>query len=101
MTQLKWVTFVAALGLGVFEHFDLNKKWQYLNRFYPEATEFQKNLAREAELHKFRGMRPELSGKDLSLQEKMIYSQMYRLAPYTPITSDRSFMPEDWKSIEE
>ena len=92
---------MAAFGLGVFEHFDLNKKWQYLNRFYPEATEFQKNLVREAELHRFRGQLPNLGGKELTLQEKMIYSQMYRLAPYQPLTQDRSFMPEDWKNVEE
>ena len=33
---------------GAYEMIQMQKKWTYYNRFYPEATELQKSLEREA-----------------------------------------------------
>ncbi len=49
---LKAVTFGAALFLGVQQKWDLEKKWLYLNRMYPEPTELQKTLYRDAMMFK-------------------------------------------------
>lgn len=55
---LKALTFGAALLLGVREKFELEKQWTYLNRFYPEPTELQKGLIRDAELFKLLQLQP-------------------------------------------
>ncbi len=44
--------------LGVREKFELEKQWTYLNRFYPEPTELQKGLIRDAELFKLLQLQP-------------------------------------------
>ena len=53
--QLKWAGAVVALSFGVHSLFDLDKKWQFLERLFPEMSEYQKNLSREAQLFKIRG----------------------------------------------
>jgi hypothetical protein len=40
----KWLTFSAAILLAYKEKTDLEKKWLYFDRYYPEATQLQKNL---------------------------------------------------------
>ncbi len=45
---LKFVSFVAACALGMKEKLNLEYQWQFYDRFYPEATELQKTLTREA-----------------------------------------------------
>lgn len=49
---LKALTFWAALGLSVHEMWNVEKQWKYYDRFYPEATELQKSLFREAMMFK-------------------------------------------------
>ena len=39
LRYFKAITFVAAIALGLKEKFDLEKKWLYVDRFYPEPTE--------------------------------------------------------------
>ena len=49
---LKAITFVSAFALSFNEKTVLEKQWTYYNRFYPEPTELQRGLARDAELFK-------------------------------------------------
>ena len=44
----KTVAFFGALAIAGNDLIDLKKKWQYYDRFYPEMTELQKQLTREA-----------------------------------------------------
>jgi hypothetical protein len=44
----KFVTFSAALYIAFNRKGDLEKKFEYLNRIYPEPTELQKTLYKEA-----------------------------------------------------
>ena len=44
----KTASLVGAFALGAYEMHKLQDKWTYYNRFYPEATELQKGLEREA-----------------------------------------------------
>lgn len=83
--MFKFVTFLGAAALGSYELIQLRKKWAYYDHFYPEPTELQKTLFREAMLFK------EADHKVSSVQERMavledpkarqIYSQMYSLPP--------------------
>ena len=45
---LKSLTLFGALGLGLKEKLSLEYQWQFYDRFYPEATELQKSLTRDA-----------------------------------------------------
>ena len=49
---LKTLAFGGALFLGLQQKWDLEKKWTYLNRIYPEPTELQKTLYRDAMIFK-------------------------------------------------
>jgi hypothetical protein len=40
----KWLSFSAAILLAFKEKVDLEKKWRYFDRYYPEPTQLQKNL---------------------------------------------------------
>jgi hypothetical protein len=50
-------TLIAAVSLGSYEMHRLQKKWTYYNRFYPEPTELQKSLEREAMSFKEEGFK--------------------------------------------
>lgn len=80
---LKSLTFVAALGLGVLEMQGVEKQWKYYDRFYPEATELQKSLYREAMMFKELQNQPKTVDQRLKLDTETakIYEQMYRLPP--------------------
>ena len=80
---LKAITLVGAFALGFREKLNLEYQWEYYNRFYPEPTELQKTLTREAQLFKESGYQPR-SQEDLTkinLDSEKIYEQMYRLSP--------------------
>ena len=49
---LKAATFFGALALSTYELLNLRKQWTYYDRFYPEPTELQKTLSREAMMFK-------------------------------------------------
>ena len=74
---------MSALGLGVFEKFALEKQWTYLNRLYPEPTELQKTLYREAMLYKEIDYQEKDQKDKLRIDPttKQIYTQMYQLPP--------------------
>ncbi len=48
----KFVSLLGACVLGFREKLQLEYQWQYYNRFYPEPTELQKSLTREALMFK-------------------------------------------------
>ena len=50
--MFKTAAFAGALGLGLWELTNLKKQWLYYDRFYPEPTELQKTLQREAMMFK-------------------------------------------------
>ena len=45
---LKALSFMGAVAFGMKEKLNLEYQWQYYDRVYPEATELQKTLTREA-----------------------------------------------------
>jgi hypothetical protein len=61
----KTASLVGAFALGAYEMHKLQGKWTYYNRFYPEATELQKGLEREA-----------LMFKETSYTEKTVAERM-------------------------
>ena len=80
---LKSLTFVGALALGVNEKLNLEYQWQYYDRFYPEPTELQKTLTRDAFAFKESQfvVPSEEERTRLDLDTAKIYEQMYRLPP--------------------
>ena len=91
----KALTFVGAMGVGVYERAKLEKYWTFLNRFYPEPTELQKSLYRDAMMFK------ELNYQEKSIEERLkldmdtvkIYEQLYRLPPATDAEPDNDPNP--------
>ena len=78
----KFLTFVGALGLGINEKWNLEKQWQYINRFYPEPTELQKSLYKDAMMFKEINYEPKSSkDKKLDQKTKQLYTSMYQLPP--------------------
>ncbi len=55
---LKAITLFGAVGLGFKEKLNLEYQWEYYNRFYPEPTELQRTLTREALLFKESAYQP-------------------------------------------
>ena len=87
---LKAITLMGAVALGFREKLNLEYQWQYYDRFYPEPTELQKSLTREALLFKENEFVPrsheELTKIDPESQK--IYEQMYRLPPQRHADAD-------------
>ena len=80
---LKSISLIGAFALGFREKLNLEYQWNYYNRFYPEPTELQKTLTREAQLFKETAYQPR-SVEDLTkmdVDSQKIYEQMYRLPP--------------------
>ncbi len=48
----KAFTFFGVLAVAVYEKYELERHWSFINRFYPEPTELQKSLFRDAMLFK-------------------------------------------------
>ena len=46
----KYLSFGWALGLAFYHQHDLQKKWRYCDRLFPEATGLQRALLQEAEM---------------------------------------------------
>ena len=74
---LKALSFMGAVAFGVKEKLNLEYQWQYYDRFYPEATELQKTLTREAMAFKEGAF--QTSTPQLDLDTERIYESMYRL----------------------
>ena len=101
--QLKWFSLVAALGLGLNEMFELNKKWQYLDRLYPEQTAYQKSFTEQAELFKInQGMDKNVPDKkELLPRERSTYRKMYSLGPSPGYQGEKNHLPNDMKYEDE
>ena len=75
----------ASLAFAMYETSNLNQRWKYLDRLYPEPTQLQKTLNTEAMQQK------EHTAHVASIEERMLklndpnirtqYSQFYQLAP--------------------
>lgn len=88
----KMMTFLGALTAGSYEYIKLRKQWTYYDKFYPEPTELQKTLYREAMMFK------ENKYVASSVEEKLakvedpdvqqMYSAMYQLPPQRDAAAD-------------
>ena len=69
-----------------YERTQLEKKWRYFDRLYPEPTQLQKSLITEAEVY---AIREQQGIKERTLAEKSVldpetrrtYAQLYQLPP--------------------
>ena len=83
----KIASFTGAVLMGAFELSNLKKEHTYYDRFYPETTELQRTLLREAAMLK------ESQYTESSVDDKLkvledpkaqeVYRQFYQLAPQT------------------
>ena len=78
---LKALSFMGAVAFGIKEKLNLEYQWQYYDRFYPEATELQKTLTREAMAFKEGAFQAQMPQLDLDTER--IYESMYRLPAQT------------------
>ena len=79
----KFLSFAGACALGFREKLSLEYQWQFYDRFYPEATELQKTLTREAMAFK-ENLYTEPTQDErtkINVDDAKIYEQMYRLPP--------------------
>ena len=83
--SLKAATFLGAVAFGSYELLNMRKQWTYYDRFYPEPTELQKTLNREAMMFKEQNYQTSSVEDKLKKLEdpnlRLIYSQMYQLPP--------------------
>jgi len=98
---LKAATFFGALALSSYELMNMRKQWTYYDRFYPEATELQKTLSREAVMFKEHFYQTSsVEDKLRKLEDpsvRMIYSQMYQLPPQKYADPDNNVNAPDHK----
>ena len=86
MRQVKYFALFGAFAAAYMERWNLDKKMDYYNKFYPEPTQLQRSLVQEAQMFKEREAR---GIKEKSLEEKKyidpetqkMYEQMYMLPP--------------------
>jgi hypothetical protein len=50
--MFKLTSFVGAAAIGGYELINMRKQWTFYDRFYPEPTELQKGLTRDAMIYK-------------------------------------------------
>ncbi len=77
---MKALTLAGAIGFGVLEKVQMDKRFTFLNRYYPEPTELQTKLKMQAILQKLRPQ--EVEAKDPFVMDhntQRIYEQMYQL----------------------
>ena len=79
--KFKWIAFALTVSLGVHEYIQLGDKWRFINRAFPEATEYQKTLELEALMHKERRIEEEelRDGEFMDQETRHVYDQMYQL----------------------
>ena len=78
--KLKYLSLIGALFLGVNEQSVLDHSWRYLDRYYPETSEYQKALERDAEMA-FKNKRKTdvLAPVYMGAKSRYVYDQMYQL----------------------
>ena len=52
--NLKVASLIGGFACVWYEKMQLEKKWTYYNRFYPEPTQLQRSLVKEAQIYKIR-----------------------------------------------
>ena len=67
--HLKIASLIGGFASVWYEKMQLEKKWTYYDRFYPEPTQLQRSLVNEAYIYK---IREEKGIKDEELNEKQI-----------------------------
>ena len=97
---LKTLAFGGALFLGLQQKWDLEKKWTYLNRVYPEPTELQKTLYRDAMMFKEHAFEPKPIEERIQIDADTtkVYEQLYRLPPQTTGEPDEDPNPPSIKT---
>jgi hypothetical protein len=79
----KSVAFTGAVAAATLEYLNMRKKWTYYNQFYPEATELQKTLHRDAMMFKESNYKPKTTDERAKLMQdaktQQMYAQMYQL----------------------
>ena len=84
--QLKAIACIGSFTMIWYERSQLQKKWRYYDRLYPEPTQLQKSLVTEAEVYQ---IRDKMGIQEKTLAEKSIitpevqrtYTQLYQLPP--------------------
>ena len=74
---------IGSFGAVWWEKSQLEKKWSYYDKYYPEATQLQRTLVQEASIIKDRNIQ-EIAAenkRELDPEEEKIYSQFYQLPP--------------------
>ena len=87
---VKWCMFVGALTFGFMEYHNLNQKWRFLNRYYPEATQYQRSLETEAQMFKEQQLQevPYKNVKYTGVVAGHLYDQMYQLPKMVNVNPD-------------
>lgn len=85
MRAFKTISLAGGLLFGLYEWSNLQRKWKYIDRFYPEPTQLQKTLEKEALVYKENKYRmPSVEERMRLLENPSLtrqYSQFYQLAP--------------------
>lgn len=58
--------------MGIYERTKLDKYWLFLNRLYPEPTELQKSLYRDAMMFKEKNYQPKPLEEKLKLDTETV-----------------------------
>ena len=90
--MLKFISIIAAAGIGMYYYSEFDRQKEYLHRTFPEMSEYQKNIAREAQRFKEDGLSDKnfQQKKLFSREETSIYRNFYNLGG-----SKSSFRPAD------
>ena len=100
IAKYKWFSFVGALTYGLWAHFRLYSKWDLINKEYPEPTQYQQTLKKEAQLFLLRNEKEKeyASKSEIGIFDKITYQQMYQLEPHVGHGKDRfQVAPENLK----
>jgi hypothetical protein len=98
---LKTLSLTGGMMFGLYEISLLKQKWKYIDRLYPEPTQLQKTLEKEALQYKENKYTvSSIAEKMLKLEDPNIqrkYSQFYQLAPQRNIDEENEFNPPEHK----
>ena len=79
----------------------MKQKWKYIDRLYPEPTQLQKTLEKEALQYKENKYTVStISERMLKLEDpnsQTLYSQLYQLAPQQNIDEENDFNVAEYK----
>ena len=101
--RMKIFSLLGASAAIYLEKQQLEKKWEYYDKFYPEPTQLQRTLVEEAAMFKEREAR---GITETSLEEKKFidprtqktYEQMYQLPPTPTLEGNADANPASIKT---